>query len=62
MTLPIVLTFEAEDDLDQAAQWYEQRSSGLGTDLLTQVRETFARIMDNPELYRRCTIVSAALP
>jgi plasmid stabilization system protein ParE len=51
MRLPVVLSIEAEADLDQAAQWYEQRSSGLGTDLLTKVRETFARIMDNPELY-----------
>jgi plasmid stabilization system protein ParE len=51
MTLPIVLTIEAEDDLDQAAQWYEQRSPGLGADLLTKVRETLARIADNLELY-----------
>ncbi|SRR6266478_6431746 len=51
MSLPVVLTIEAETDLDQASQWYEQRSAGLGVDLLAKVRDTFTRIGDNPELY-----------
>ncbi len=51
MTLPVVLTAAAEDDLDEAAQWYENRSVGLGANLVTKVRDTLFRIRDNPELY-----------
>jgi plasmid stabilization system protein ParE len=48
---PVVLTAEAEADLDEAAQWYEQRSPGLGADLVARVRDTLARVGNNPELY-----------
>jgi len=51
MTPPVVLTIEAEADLDEAAQWYESRSVGLGIDLIAKTRDTFVRIADNPELY-----------
>jgi plasmid stabilization system protein ParE len=51
MTLPVVLTAEAEADLDEAAQWYEQRSSGLGSDLVSRVRDTLAQISSTPLLY-----------
>lgn len=51
MNLPVVLTAEAEADLDEAAQWYEQRSVGLGSALVARVRDALRRIGDNPELY-----------
>jgi plasmid stabilization system protein ParE len=51
MTLPVVLTAEAEADLDEASQWYEQRSAGLGGDLVGRVRETLAQIAITPLLY-----------
>jgi plasmid stabilization system protein ParE len=51
MRLPVVLSIEAEADLDQAAQWYEQRSARLGADLVTKVHDILVRIGDNPELY-----------
>jgi plasmid stabilization system protein ParE len=47
----VILTAEAEADLDDAAQWYERRSAGLGVDLVARVRDTLSRIGDTPELY-----------
>jgi toxin ParE1/3/4 len=49
--IPTFLSSEAEADLEEAAQWYEQRSPGLGTNLIAQVRATLTRIGDNPDLY-----------
>lgn len=51
MSLPVILTAEAEADLDEAAQWYERRSAGLGADLVSRVRSTLDRVGANPELY-----------
>lgn len=51
MSLPAVLTAAAEADLEEAAQWYEQRSAGLGANLVARVHDTLARVESNPELY-----------
>jgi plasmid stabilization system protein ParE len=51
MSLPVVLTAEAEADLDEAAQWYEQRAVGLGIDLVARVRDSLSRIGVHPQLY-----------
>jgi plasmid stabilization system protein ParE len=50
VSLPIVLTAEAEADVEEAAMWYEQRSDGLGVRYVSRVREVLARVSDNPEL------------
>jgi toxin ParE1/3/4 len=47
----VVLTASAEADVDEASQWYEQRSAGLGAKFLAQVSEALLRVADNPELY-----------
>jgi plasmid stabilization system protein ParE len=51
MSEPVVLTAEAEADLDEAVQWYEQRSTRLGAQLVARVRDTLSRIGFNPDLY-----------
>lgn len=51
MNLPVVLTDEAEADHQEAAQWYDSRSEGLGAGLVAQARELLVRIGDNPSLY-----------
>lgn len=51
MTLPAILSAEAEADLDEAAQWYERRSPGLGFDLVARVRASIGRIESTPDLY-----------
>ncbi len=51
MTLPVLLTALAELDLDEAAQWYNKRSDGLGAEFVASVRETVSRVSGAPELY-----------
>jgi toxin ParE1/3/4 len=49
--MPVILSPAADDDLDEAVLWYEQRRSGLGTKLIARLDEVLARIGDNPDLY-----------
>jgi plasmid stabilization system protein ParE len=51
MSLPVVLTPEAEDELDEAAQWYEQQAAGLGVDLVAKVRVALASIGAIPTIH-----------
>ena len=51
MTLPVVLTPEAEADVDDAAQWYDDRRRSLGARLTAAIRATLQRISDKPDLY-----------
>ncbi len=51
MSLPVILTPEAEEDLAEAAAWYEDHRAGLGQDLVARVRAVLTRIADSPELY-----------
>ena len=51
MSLPSVLSPEAEADLEEAAVWHEQQSEGLGAELVSEVRNTLVRVGDQPEAY-----------
>jgi toxin ParE1/3/4 len=51
MTLPVELTPEAEADLEEVAVWHEQRSAGLGVELVGQVRNALIRVGNQPEGY-----------
>jgi plasmid stabilization system protein ParE len=51
MTLPAVLSPEAEADLDDAAAWHERQSHGLGAELVSEVRNALLRVGDQPEGY-----------
>ncbi len=51
MSLPIVLRPEAQTDLLEARDWYEQQRPGLGEAFLERVDQMFSRIRDMPELY-----------
>jgi len=46
------LTSEAEDEITEAALWYEGRREGLGVEFLEEVERTFQRIEENPRLYQ----------
>ena len=50
MSLPVVLTYEAETDFDAAADWY-QAHGDLGARFTTHVREALNRIGQMPESY-----------
>ncbi len=51
MTLPALLSPEAEADLDEAASWHERQSAGLGAELVNEVRNALVRVGDQPETY-----------
>ena len=44
---------EAVDELNEAATWYEERSEGLGTELLDEVEKVLQRIGALPESFPR---------
>ena len=51
MSLPIVVRPEAQTDLLEARDWYEQQRPGLGDAFAEAVEEMLARIKEMPELY-----------
>jgi toxin ParE1/3/4 len=46
---PIVLRHEARADLLDAAEWYEQRSKGMGRGWFQAVDATLLRLSEHPE-------------
>lgn len=50
---PLVVHSEATTELEEAIAYYEQEREGLGLDLLTEVRRTWAQIQRNPRIATR---------
>jgi plasmid stabilization system protein ParE len=50
MSLPVVLSAEAEADFDAAADWYEEQA-GLGTKFTLQIRQVLLSVGQMPELH-----------
>ena len=48
MTVQLIVQPEAENDLREAYRWYEARRPGLGDELMAEVGQAFARIIDGP--------------
>jgi hypothetical protein len=44
---------EADEELEAAALWYEERQSGLGDDFLAQFERTLRRILADPDRWRK---------
>lgn len=44
----LVILVEAEEEAEEAARWYEQRSPGLGYDFLAELRTAFKQISAYP--------------
>jgi plasmid stabilization system protein ParE len=51
MKKPVIVRAEAEADLAEAYQWYEQQVLGLGGEFLLCVDAVMASIERNPQLY-----------
>ena len=51
MKKPVIVREEAEADLSEAYQWYEQQVRGLGVEFLLCVDGAMASIEKNPHLY-----------
>jgi toxin ParE1/3/4 len=43
---------EADQELEAAALWYEERQPGLGTDFINDFEATLRRIVGTPERWR----------
>jgi hypothetical protein len=44
---------EADEELEAAALWYEDRQSGLGDDLLDEFERTLRRVVASPERWSK---------
>ena len=51
MKKPVIVRSEAEADLSEAYQWYEQQVRGLGSEFLLCVDAVMASIERNPQLH-----------
>ena len=51
MTFLLVIQPEAEADIEQAFDWYEEKRTGLGDDFVERVEQTLADLANDP--YRR---------
>jgi toxin ParE1/3/4 len=49
----IVFHPDADAEITEAAQYYEERKSGLGADLLGEVERALDQILTNPEASQR---------
>jgi plasmid stabilization system protein ParE len=49
MSLPLIITPEAEEDLAEAKAWYERRRPGLGDEFIERVEEALERIRRIPQ-------------
>lgn len=47
----VILDPQAQIELDEAADYYEERRSHLGEDFTDEVLDAFLRISESPELY-----------
>lgn len=46
------ITATAEQELDEAVEWYRQQQEGLQGRFLDEFRSTIARIQAQPEIYQ----------
>jgi plasmid stabilization system protein ParE len=51
MTLEVRLRPEAEQDLSEAANWYEEQLAGLGNQFLDEAVVAFSSIAESPLMY-----------
>jgi toxin ParE1/3/4 len=53
VSLPLIVSPEAEADLAEARAWYDGQRAGLDNGPLARVEEVFARLQHTPELYAK---------
>ena len=44
---------EADGEILEAAQWYEEREAGLGAEFVAEIDAVFQRIAQGPDRFRR---------
>lgn len=53
MTRRLIVRPGAESDITEAALWYESRESGLGLELIAEIRAAIGRALEDPEMFPR---------
>ena len=48
MSYTLIIRPEAEADMTEAFDWYEERKAGLGHEFLAEVRSVFRQVEENP--------------
>ena len=51
MTYPLIIQPLAEEDMTQAARWYDERRPGLGEEFLAEVHAALERVAANPRQF-----------
>ncbi len=51
MKRPVLISPEAEADIEEAYRWYEEKLGGLGADFLICLEDGMELIRTNPEMY-----------
>lgn len=51
MIFEVRLRPEAEQDLAEAAAWYEEHKGGLGSDFLDEVLSTLTSVAETPQMF-----------
>ena len=51
MKSPVIIRQQAQEDIESAYNWYEERREGLGEDFLLCVEEGIEKISRSPHLY-----------
>lgn len=52
----------AKEEIREAARWYEERSTGLGTRFVAAVRNVFENLETSPQQFAQLETVSADAP
>jgi plasmid stabilization system protein ParE len=52
MSVPFIITPEAEQDLTDGRDWYERQKDGLGIEFVLAVGAVFERLQANPRMHQ----------
>ncbi|MGH2574722.1 MAG: type II toxin-antitoxin system RelE/ParE family toxin [Ignavibacteria bacterium] len=53
MNFELIVRPDAESDIEEAYEWYEERSKGLGEEFINEVDDCLLRIQTNPNIYSK---------
>ena len=53
MTSRLIIRDSAEEEITEAALWYQNQSNGLGAEFLAEVNSTIRSVVENPQAFRR---------
>jgi plasmid stabilization system protein ParE len=53
MTRRLIVRPEAEDDITDAAMWYESQEPNLGLEFISEIRAAIQRALNDPQAFSR---------